>query len=140
MLPKIPTQMFTCHPNTGLIPVKGVQVFEVGAHNITYFFQRQICARFTFGEEKIDFVENPWPALRSSAYHDAVAPGCIEHGLRSLRRIHIAVRDDGNLDGGLDGGHGFVLSITLIEIRTRASVNRKCLNTVVFRDSCDANC
>ena len=40
MLPEIPTQVFTCHSNTGLIAVEGVQVFEVGAHNITDFFQR----------------------------------------------------------------------------------------------------
>jgi hypothetical protein len=106
--------MFTCHTNTGLIAVKRVQVFEVGAHNITYFFQRQTCARFTLGEEKIDFVENPWPALRRSAYHDAVASGCFEHFPRSLRRVHIAVGNHGNLDGGLDGGHRFMFSIALI--------------------------
>ncbi len=40
MLPKIPTQVFTCHSNTRLIAVEGVQVFKVGAHNITDFFQR----------------------------------------------------------------------------------------------------
>ena len=40
MLPKIPTQVFACHTNTSLIAVKGVQVFEVGAHNITDIFQR----------------------------------------------------------------------------------------------------
>ena len=40
MLPEIPTQVFTCHSNTGLIAVEVVQVFEVGAHNITDFFQR----------------------------------------------------------------------------------------------------
>ncbi|MDB6085338.1 MAG: hypothetical protein JWN43_3219 [Gammaproteobacteria bacterium] len=37
---KIPTQVLTCHSNTRLIAVKGVQVFEVGAHNITDTFQR----------------------------------------------------------------------------------------------------
>jgi len=40
MLPKIPTQVLTCHSNTGLIAIQGVQVFKVGAHNITDFFQR----------------------------------------------------------------------------------------------------
>src|SRR4030081_3594214 len=41
VLPEIPTQMFTRHSNSRFIAVKVVQVFEVGAHNITYFFQRQ---------------------------------------------------------------------------------------------------
>jgi len=40
MLPEIPTQVFTRHSNTGLIAIEGIQVFEVGAHNITDFFQR----------------------------------------------------------------------------------------------------
>jgi hypothetical protein len=40
VLPEIPTQVFTCHPNTGLIAIKSIQVFKVGAHNITDFFQR----------------------------------------------------------------------------------------------------
>jgi hypothetical protein len=40
MLPKIPTQVLACHSNSSLIAVEGVQVFEVGAHNITDFFQR----------------------------------------------------------------------------------------------------
>ena len=40
MLPKIPTQVFTCHPDTGVVAVEGVQVFEMGAHNITDIFQR----------------------------------------------------------------------------------------------------
>src|ERR1700687_6018473 len=113
MLPEIPTQVFTCHTNTGLIAVEGVQVFEVGAHNITDFFQRQTCARFARREEKIDFVEDPWPALRRSAYHDAVASGCFENSLGALRRIDIAVRKHGDLDRRLNGSHGFVLGITL---------------------------
>ena len=73
MLPKVPTQMLARHTNTGFIAVKIIQVFEVGAHNITDFFRRQHCTRFSRREEKIDFVENPWPALRRSADHDAVA-------------------------------------------------------------------
>ena len=40
MLSKIPTQVFTCHSNPGLIAVEVIQVFEVGAHNITDNFQR----------------------------------------------------------------------------------------------------
>ena len=40
MLPEIPTQVFACHSNTGLIAIKIVQVFEVGAHNITDIFPR----------------------------------------------------------------------------------------------------
>ncbi len=40
LLPDIPTQVFTCHPNTDLIAVKIIHVLEVGAHNITDIFQR----------------------------------------------------------------------------------------------------
>ena len=40
MLPEIPTQVFTCHSNTGFVAIEGIQVFEVGAHNITDFFRR----------------------------------------------------------------------------------------------------
>ena len=40
MLTKIPTQVFACHSNPRLIAVESVQVFKVGAHNITDFFQR----------------------------------------------------------------------------------------------------
>src|SRR5216684_6028850 len=114
MLPKIPTQMLTRHTNTRFIAVEGIQVFEVGAHNITDFFQRQHRARFARPEEKIDFVEDPWPALRRSADHDAVASGCFENSLGALRRIDVAVRKHGNLDRLLNGGHGFMFGITLI--------------------------
>src|ERR1700677_4196888 len=114
VLPKIPTQVLTCHSNACLIAVKGIQVFEVGAHNITDFFQRQSRARFALGEEKIDFVEDPWPALRCSADHDAVAAGCLENLPSALRRIDIPVRKHRDLDRALNGGHGFVLSVSLI--------------------------
>jgi len=40
MLPEIPAQVFTRHSNASLIAVECIQVFEVGAHDITYFFQR----------------------------------------------------------------------------------------------------
>src|SRR6266403_615722 len=114
VLPKIPTQMLTRHTNTRLIAVKGIQVFEVGAHNITYFFQRQRRARFARREKKIDFVEDPWPALRRPADHDAVASGGFENSLGVLRRIDVAVCKHGNLDRRFNGGHGFVLGVTLI--------------------------
>ena len=37
VLPAIPAQMFSCHSNAGRVAVERVQVFEVGAHNITDF-------------------------------------------------------------------------------------------------------
>src|SRR5580700_935361 len=114
MLPEIPTQVLSCHSNACLIAVERVQVFEVGAHNITDFFRRQSCARFALAEEKIDFVEDPWPALRGPADHDAVAAGLPQNLRCALRRIDIAVREHGYLDRGLDGRDGLVLGLALI--------------------------
>jgi hypothetical protein len=91
VLPEIPTQVFTCHSNTGRIAVERVQVFEVGAHNITDFFQRQICAQFSVREEKIDFIEDPWPTLSGAADQDAVAAGVNKNLFCTLRRVDVAV-------------------------------------------------
>src|SRR5271165_1641568 len=116
VLSAIPAQMFSRHSNAGRIAVECVKVFEVGAHDITDFLLWKIGAQFPRCEEKIDFVENPWPALRRAADHDAVATG-----------------------SGQNRARGIVLRLALKHVGARAAVDCERLNAGILRDASDSD-
>src|SRR5512139_1333248 len=74
------------------------------------------------GQVMNDLAEDPWPALRRAADHDAVGARVPEHGERLLRRVYVAVRDDWNGDGPLHRADGVVFRFAGESAGTRTSV------------------
>src|SRR5579871_4942459 len=134
MLPQIPTQVLSRHSNTRVLAIESVQVFEVGAHDITDFFSRQRLAQFSGGEKEIDFIEDPWPTLSSASNEYAITLCLQQNFLRALRRVDVAIGKYGNLNVRFDQGHGFVLGIPLIHVGAGSAMNGERLDALRFGD------
>ena len=88
-------------------------------------------------EKLLNLTEYPGAALRTAAYHQCVCARVMKNVLRALRRVDIAVGDNGNSYCLFDGGNRVVFHCALEATLASSPVDSEKLNATVFGYFCD---
>lgn len=81
-----------------------------------------------------ELAEDPGIPLRSAADHDAVAARDLADPVEVIKGAHIAIGDDGHLDGALDGADDLPVCTARIELLARAAVHSDSIDAGCFRE------
>src|SRR5579871_4406949 len=121
----VPAEMLPCHPNTRVLAIEGVQLFEVGEHDITDLIECWRRKRLAVRQKMLQLAKDPRPPLCGAADHQAIGTRLFEYRARFGAGADVAVRKNRNADRALDVADGAVLGLALIMVGARAPVDRE---------------
>src|SRR5579863_7700382 len=88
MLPAVPAEVLSRHPNPGVLAVELVQGFEVLKNDLC-LARAQEWRCDLLAKERIDITEDPWCALRRAPDHYSFCASEIKYRARFLWRIDV---------------------------------------------------
>src|SRR3569832_2824543 len=83
-----------------------------------------------------DLAGQPRLTLRSAPDHDRIGAGCLERGDRLVERSDVAVDDQRNLHGVLDGAYRAPVGLTLVELTAGSAMHGAQLHAAGFCAAC----
>ena len=127
--------MFAANANPCELSVEGVQTVEVGKNDITDGREGNVRSRVIrrlIAEMGINFRKYPGPTSSTATNHESIGSCVLEYRLCLLRRIDVAVGDNGNIYSLLDEPDCFELRIAGKFARSRAAMNGHGCDTAVL--------
>src|SRR5450756_1377643 len=133
----VPGNVLARDLDSGIDAIERVQVVQVRDQHLVDLGHERWRQVHPGLEVVLDLAEDPRPALRCAADHDAVGLGVIEHVLGFLRRADVAVRNHRQARGAFDFGDGVVFGVAGVAAGARAPVDRQQLDAAFRGDARD---